>query len=286
MEKKVQKRKQNKEKIEKEIVKLTQDTTKKNVQTNMSENVQKTIQRTIQKERTISYYNENAEAFCEGTRFADMSETRGRFLRYVQPGGLILDAGCGSGRDSKYFLEHGYRVVAMDASEEICRLASEYLGQVVECRRFEGIAETEKYDGIWACASLLHVPYTELPEMIARLVKALVDGGVLYASFKYGREENETVKQKEKIEKKKQTQAEQIEKILKLEERESGGRYFTDLTEDGWKKVMAEAERYMEEFRIKMVECFVTGDIRKGREEEKWLNVVGRKVNKNEWQIK
>ena len=232
-----------------------------------------------QKERTISYYNKNAEAFCAGTRTADMSETRGRFLHYVQPGGLILDAGCGSGRDSKYFLEHGYRVVAMDASEEICRLASEYLGQAVECRRFEEITEKEIYDGIWACASLLHVPYAELPETIAKLGEALVDGSVLYASFKYGKGE--------KIRRVEKKQSEQMEDVWGKEEseereerkeREVGGRYFTDLTEEEWKKVLAKAEKYMNEFRIEMVECFVTGDVREGRGEEKWLNVVGRKV--------
>lgn len=236
---------------------------------------EKEAQKKMQKERTISYYNENAEAFCEGTRNADMSETRERFLRYVQLGGLILDAGCGSGRDSKYFLEHGYHVVAMDASEEICRLASEYLGQAVECRRFEEITEKEIYDGIWACASLLHVPYAELSETIAKLGDALVDGGVLYASFKYGGEE-ETRKVEQK-------QSEEIEDVWGKEEREerdAGGRYFTDLTERGWEKILAEAEKYMKGFRIEMVECFVTGDVREGRGDEKWLNVVGRKMKR------
>ncbi len=220
---------------------------------------QKETKKEVQKERTISYYNENAEAFCIGTRTADMSETRGRFLRYVQSGGLILDAGCGSGRDSKYFLENGYRVVAMDASEEICRLASAYLGQAVECRMFEEITEKGIYDGIWACASLLHVPYVQLPETIAKLGEALVDGGVLYASFKYGGEREDWREEGKK-------------------EREAGGRYFTDLTEEEWKKVLAEAEKYMRGFRLEMVESFVTGDVREGRGEEKWLNVVGRKV--------
>ena len=194
--------------------------------------------------RTLSYYDENAAAFCEGTRNADMSEMRGRFLRYLKPGALILDAGCGSGRDSKFFMESGYRVVALDGSKEMCRQASAYLGQEVQCRRFEEIDEKEVYDGIWACASLLHVPYEILPKVIARLIIALVDGGVLYASFKYGEEE-----------------------------REAG-----DLREEGWKKVLEEAEEEMKGSRLETVECFVTGDVREGRGEEKWLNVVGRKV--------
>jgi len=178
-----------------------------------------------------------------------MSEMRGRFRQYLKPGALILDAGCGSGRDSKAFIESGYRVVALDGSKEMCRQASAYLGQEVQCRRFEEIDEKEVYDGIWACASLLHVPHELLPKVIARLIAALVDGGVLYASFKYGEEE-----------------------------REAGGRYFTDLREDGWKKVLEEAEEEMKESRLETVECFVTGDVREGRGGEKWLNVVGRKV--------
>ena len=198
--------------------------------------------------RTLSYYDENASAFCEGTRNADMSEMRGRFLQYLKPGTLILDAGCGSGRDSKFFMESGYRVVAIDGSEKICRLGSKYLGQEVQCRRFEEIDEKKVYDGIWACASLLHVPHEILPKVIARLIAALVDGGVLYASFKYGEEE-----------------------------REAGGRYFTDLREDGWKKVLEEAEEEIKGSRLETVECFITGDVREGRGEEKWLNVVGRK---------
>lgn len=204
--------------------------------------------------RTLSYYDENAAAFCEGTRNADMSEMRGRFLRYLKPGALILDAGCGSGRDSKFFMESGYRVVALDGSKEMCRQASAYLGQEVQCRRFEEIDEKEVYDGIWACASLLHVSHELLPKVIARLITALVDGGVLYASFKYGEEE-----------------------------REAGGRYFTDLREDGWKKVLEEAEEEMKgnksgSKKLETIECFVTGDVREGRGGEKWLNVVGRKV--------
>ena len=78
--------------------------------------------------------------------------------------GHILDAGCGSGRDSKAFQELGYAVSAFDASEEICRFATEYLGQEVQCRRFEDVIEENCYDGIWASASLLHVSKKDIDE--------------------------------------------------------------------------------------------------------------------------
>lgn len=210
-----------------------------------------------QQRKTISYYDENAEDFFASTKDADMSETRNHFLQHLQSGAKILDAGCGSGRDSKYFLEHGYQVTAMDASESMCRLAGQYLGQSVQCRWFEEITEKNTYDGIWACASLLHVPYASLPKVIARLEDALTDGGVLYASFKYGGEEI----------------------LPQRKERESKGRYFTDLTENGFREILSEAEKYRGEFRyqIDVLECFITGDVREGREHEKWLNVVGKK---------
>ena len=138
---------------------------------------------------TIEYYNRNAETFIAGTLHADMSENRNRFLRYVKPGGRILDAGCGSGRDSLAFMKSGYQVDAFDASEEICRLASKTLGFPVECKRFEELTGTSLYDGIWACASLLHVSGEELPGVMCQMKKLLKPEGVLYASFKKGNTE-------------------------------------------------------------------------------------------------
>lgn len=189
---------------------------------------------------TIKFYNENAKEFCEGTLQADMSRCHEMFLSLVKPGGHILDAGCGSGRDSKAFLDLGYRVTAFDASEEICKYASEYLGQAVECRRFEDVAETDCYDGIWASASLLHVPKKELPEVMRRLRHALKTGGILYASFKYGDGE-----------------------------RMRGERRFSDFTEE-------QARALFEENGFAILEFALTGDVREGRAEEKWVNLVGR----------
>ena len=98
----------------------------------------------------------------------------------------ILDAGCGSGRDALAFKRLGYPVYAFDASTALAAKASDLLGQPVAVQRFQEFAGETEYAGIWACASLLHVTETELPDAFARLWQALLPGGVLYCSFKYG----------------------------------------------------------------------------------------------------
>lgn len=192
-------------------------------------------------DNNIEYYNKNAEAFLESTVNADMSLWRDKFEKYVTDGGRILDAGCGSGRDSRAFKQHGYSVVAFDASSEMCRMASELIGQEVWQMRFDEISFDEEFDGIWACASLLHVSGEDLPEIIVKLHKALVQNGTLYVSFKYG----DGFKQR-------------------------GDRTFTDFTEKSVKLLLCNAG-------FEILECGVTSDIRPDRADEKWVNVIARK---------
>ena len=137
-------------------------------------------------DNNIEYYNDNAESFFKNTVDADMSLWRDKFESYVIDGGRVLDAGCGSGRDSKAFMQHGFSVVAFDASREMCKAASELIGQEVWQMRFQEIAFDAEFDGIWACASLLHVLYAELPDVMQKLYKALKAKGAIYVSFKYG----------------------------------------------------------------------------------------------------
>ena len=113
-------------------------------------------------EATISYYNHNTDKFIQETGNLQFSSVQEMFLQYVPDGGLILDLGCGSGRDSKVFLEKGYRIVAVDGSEKMCRAAREYIGHPVICSLFQTYQPAEKFDGIWACASLLHIPSRNL----------------------------------------------------------------------------------------------------------------------------
>ena len=137
-------------------------------------------------DNTTEYYNKNSLEFIEGTINVDTGILRDRFLKYIPSGGKILDLGCGSGRDTKCFLEAGYQVTAIDASQELCLKATEYTGINVRCTRFEELNDVKEYDGVFACASLLHVQEGELPEILTKINKALKQQGVLYASFKYG----------------------------------------------------------------------------------------------------
>lgn len=138
---------------------------------------------------TLDYYNDNAKKYFDTTVNANMSRAYDMFLKYVVDSGLILDFGCGSGRDSKYFLDNGYRVECIDGSLELSKLASEYLGIDVKCMDFSEFNEISKYDGVWACASLLHVKKEKLLDILIKIRDSLKINGILYVSFKNGNEE-------------------------------------------------------------------------------------------------
>lgn len=187
---------------------------------------------------SIDYYDANFLEFFNNTVNVDMSDIYQRFLPHVVAGGKILDAGCGSGRDAKVFKDLGYKVTAFDASLEMAKIASKHIGQKVANASFFTFSSVEKYDGIWACASLLHVSRAELQASMRRLSKMLADDGVWYASFKYG-----------------------------SEERSVNGRYFSDLNEEMISSLVDQIDH------IFLRDVWVTTDNRPGRQ-EKWLNVI------------
>ena len=190
-------------------------------------------------DKTLKYYNENAQSFASGTVSVKFTEVQDKFLEKLNPDAYILDFGCGAGRDTKYFLSRGYQVDAVDGSEQLCRIASEYTGIKVRQMLFQELDEKEKYDGIWACASILHLPKKQLREVLKNMYAALKSEGWIYASFKYGEFEGER-----------------------------NGRYFTDFTTDTFKNFI----HYMHGLKIE--EQWITGDVRPGRGEEKWLNLL------------
>lgn len=139
-----------------------------------------------EEQRTNDYYEKNAAAYFEMTLRVDMTGIYDRFLGYVPEGGLILDAGSGSGRDTLAFLKRDYEVEAFDASAALCELSTRMTGIPARVLTFQEFERPPRYDGIWACASLLHVPKDELQDAVTRLIGALKPGGALYVSFKHG----------------------------------------------------------------------------------------------------
>lgn len=135
---------------------------------------------------SIEYYNKYAAKIFEDTVERDMQELMKDFLEYLEEGSTVLDMGCGSGRDSLYFYEQGYDVTALDASEEMCKLAEIHTGLDVLLMRYEDMEFAAVFDGIWASEALIHMPKTELPEILTRMMAALRDHGILYMSFREG----------------------------------------------------------------------------------------------------
>lgn len=135
---------------------------------------------------TLEFYNQNAKLYCEQTINGDLEENYKRFLTRLSKGAYILDFGCGSGRDSKYFLDNGYKVKAIDGSIEMCKLASKYINQEVTCMKFEELDDINVYDGIWACSSILHIEKEKLENVLKKMLNSLKPNGIIYTSFKLG----------------------------------------------------------------------------------------------------
>ena len=192
---------------------------------------------------TIDYYDKNVNEFFETTVNADMSEQYNFFEKYLYKGAILLDCGCGSGRDTKYFLEKGYDVTAIDGSNELCMKAAKLTGIDIKHMLFQDINFDNRFDGIWACASLLHLDKEDLIDVINKLKVSMTSNGVLYVSFKYG-------------------------EFCGLR----NTRFFLDLTEVELNKIIGVVGG------LKVEETYVSVDVRKGRENEKWLNAIITKV--------
>jgi 2-polyprenyl-3-methyl-5-hydroxy-6-metoxy-1,4-benzoquinol methylase len=136
--------------------------------------------------RSEAYYQEYAAQFFDQTLGIDLSELRRKFTDLLPSGARILDAGCGSGRDAKAFAMQGFDVTAFDASQAMVELARWHTGLPVQRLTFQEFRADKPLHGIWACASLLHVPANEEQAVWRRLVDALADHGILYASYKLG----------------------------------------------------------------------------------------------------
>jgi 2-polyprenyl-3-methyl-5-hydroxy-6-metoxy-1,4-benzoquinol methylase len=192
---------------------------------------------------TISYYDRAAVQFFRDTVELDMSALYDPFLAHIPTGGRILDAGCGSGRDSRYFLRHGYKIEAFDASAEMCRLASSLIGQTVPHKSFEEVDSLSAFDGVWACASLLHVGRDRIDAVLQRLSLALKPSGVMFVSFK-----------------------------LRDSEWVQDGRFFNGYDENSLRELIKKHPSFV------LCSIWTSDDVRPDRKHEKWLNALIRRV--------
>ncbi len=197
----------------------------------------------LEAQRTIEYYDRESNSFVSSTLDVDLTSLYQEFVPLVKSKGYILDVGCGSGRDSLYFLRQGFRVTAFDASEAMVDYATKLIGQPVLKMRFDEMDFVNVFDGVWACASLLHVHKTQIDDVFRRIIRSLVAGGAFYSSFKYGEQQSFR-----------------------------NGRLFSDHTETTFKDFVS---RHPE---LSIVKIWRAADVRSGRAGEYWLNVTCRKV--------
>ena len=185
------------------------------------------------------YYEINAKRYAEETFSVDMSEQYERFLPLLKAQAGILDVGSGSGRDACYFQKKGYQVTALEPSKNLCReIRKVFPGEIV-CSDIQSYHPTQRFDGIWACASFLHLQEKEVLRFFEKINSYLNDNGVVYLSGKNG---ISTGKAKD-------------------------GRYFLEFTEQLVEKILAINRQ------LKLTELWYTEDAG-GRKGFRWLNVI------------
>lgn len=187
----------------------------------------------------MKYYDEHTKEYIDTTKECDMRNLYSFFLNHLKKKeGKILDIGFGSGRDMLYFKSLGYDVYGIDPTKSFCDYVRILGLENIECTYVQDMKYENEFEGIWSCASLLHIRKEELSNVFLKCKKALKEDGVMYCSFKYGN----------------------FEGIMK-------DRYFLYLNEDSIRD-------YIRNSGLEIVDTIITTDVRVGRENEKWLNIV------------
>lgn len=190
-----------------------------------------------------NYYDENSKEFIDSTINCDMDNAYNIFYKYLPSEACILDAGCGSGRDSLQFLNSGFDVKAFDLSEKMVEATSKLTGLEVMQKGFLDIDEKDCFDAIWASASLLHLDREDLPLAFEKLHKALKLNGIMFCSFK-----------------------------LRDKDFSKGKRSFTCFTEESFRSLMLELNLF------EILEIYSSFDGREDRKDEKWLSAIIKKL--------
>ena len=193
---------------------------------------------------SIDYYNQYANQYFENTVNLELDEILDDFITYLPEGAEIMDLGCGSGRDSLYFIEKGFDVTAVDGSSELSELAAIHIGQDVLTMKFNDLDFSNVFDGIWANASLFHIPPSELSEVMLKIHGSLKKGGILFMSFKYGDFEGNYE-----------------------------GRYFKYYRRKEIREMIENVDG------LELLKIAKTTDIRPYRQEDTWIHIIAKKVN-------
>ena len=188
----------------------------------------------------MQYYNENAQKFIDNTLNVDMSEFYNKFLEFIPPNGRILDIGCGPGRDLHYFKKQGYTAIGIEPSNELCKFAKSYAKCEVKNISIQDIHPQEKFEGIWASASLLHLKPIELIESLAKIAQLMTEDSPFYCSFKKG----------------------------DFEGNRPDGRFFLDLNLEKFTSIIKETNA------LSIRELWITNDKRPEKAKDQWINAI------------
>lgn len=193
---------------------------------------------------SIEYYSKYANIYFEKTVDLNMEVILDKFIELLPEGATVLDLGCGSGRDSFYLIEKGFDVTALDGSKQLCELAEIHIGQDVLNMHFEDIDFEHVFDGIWACASLLHIKAEDIDGIMDKIIKSLKMDGILYMSFKYG--EFSGIRNE---------------------------RYFEEYNTRGLKELIS---RHKE---LQILDMWKSNDIRIEMDDDVWIHAIVKKIN-------
>jgi SAM-dependent methyltransferase len=138
---------------------------------------------------TLEFYDKEAAAYAVRADGIGIPKHLPKFADALPKHAAVLDLGCGTGRDTRALIDAGLTVTAVDGSPEMAREAEKRIDRPVRVQLFEDLDDVSAFDGIWANASLLHVPRAGIPKVLARVYRALKPGGLLFASFKSGGKE-------------------------------------------------------------------------------------------------